>query len=98
MYFAMNMPHYLIRASEVAGSIISRTRDLYAAFVSTLDERVQRLVKYLEDSGLRDNTIIIYQSDERAFRRERALWRCGSQTIAAENSACSKVAFRCFTC
>ena len=66
LYFAMNMPHYPYQADvkwldRYKG--LPYPRNLYAAFVSTLDERIGRLVKKVNDLGLRERTIIIFQSD-----------------------------------
>jgi arylsulfatase A len=75
MYFAINMPHYPYQGEQKWLDHYRKLpfpRNLYAAFVSTLDERVQRLVKFLEDSGLRENTIIVYQSDNGHSVEERA--------------------------
>jgi arylsulfatase A-like enzyme len=62
----MNMPHYPYQGEpkwlERYGSL-KPPRNLYAAFVSTLDERVGRLIAKLDSLGLRDKTILIYQSD-----------------------------------
>jgi arylsulfatase A-like enzyme len=81
MYFAMNMPHYPYQGEPKwleHYKNLPYPRNLYAAFVSTLDERVQRLMKFLEDSGLRDNTIIVYQSDNGHSVEERAHYGGGS--------------------
>lgn len=77
MYFAINMPHYPYQGEDkwlqyYKEKNVPYPRNLYAAFVSTLDERVQRLVKFLEDSGLRERTIIVYQSDNGHSVEERA--------------------------
>lgn len=51
MYFAINMPHYPYQGDEKwlrHYRTLPYPRNLYAAFVSTLDERVDRLVKYLD--------------------------------------------------
>lgn len=81
MYFAMNMPHYPYQG-EVKWlqhyQNLPYPRNLYAAFVSTLDERVQQLLKYLEESGLRERTIIVYQSDNGHSVEERAHFGGGS--------------------
>src|SRR5208283_645778 len=53
-------------------------RDLYAAFLSTSDDRVGRLIKFLKDSGLRERTIIAYQSDNGYSVEDRAHWGGGS--------------------
>ena len=81
MYFAINMPHYPYQGEEKWLQYYKNVpypRNLYAAFVSTLDDRVGRLTKFLEDSGLRDNTIIIYQSDNGHSVEERAHFGGGS--------------------
>lgn len=75
MYFAINMPHYPYQGEPKwleHYKNLPYPRNLYAAFVSTLDERVQQLVKYLDDNGLREKTIIIYQSDNGHSVEERA--------------------------
>jgi arylsulfatase A-like enzyme len=81
MYFAINMPHYPYQGDEKWLKYyqpLPFPRRLYAAFVSTLDERVQRLVQYLEESGLRERTIIVYQSDNGHSVEERAHFGGGS--------------------
>lgn len=81
MYFAINMPHYPYQGEEKwlkHYKNLPFPRNLYAAFVSTLDDRVSRLTKFLDDSGLRDNTIIIYQSDNGHSVEERAHFGGGS--------------------
>ena len=81
IYFAINMPHYPYQGDEKwlkYYHYLPYPRNLYAAFVSTLDDRVQLLLKFLDDSGLRDNTIIIYQSDNGHSVEERAHYGGGS--------------------
>jgi arylsulfatase A-like enzyme len=81
MYFAINMPHYPYQGDEKwlrHYRTLPYPRNLYAASVSTLDERVDRLVKYLEGAGLRKETIIIYQSDNGHSVEERAHFGGGS--------------------
>jgi len=75
IYFAINMPHYPYQGDA---KWLERYKNLpyprrqYAAFVSTLDERIQKLTKFLDDTGLRKNTILIYQSDNGHSTEERA--------------------------
>lgn len=75
LYFAMNMPHYPYQGDV---KWLERYRDLpyprnlYAAFVSTLDERIGRLISKVDDLGLRENTLIIFQSDNGHSTEERA--------------------------
>jgi arylsulfatase A-like enzyme len=75
LYFAINMPHYPYQGEEKwlrRYAKLPYPRNLYAAFVSTLDDRVGQLVAFLERLGQRDNTIIVYQSDNGHSVEERA--------------------------
>ncbi len=75
MYFAINMPHYPYQGEAKwleRYKNLPYPRNLYAAFVSTLDERIGQLVAFLEKNGLRDKTILIYQSDNGHSVEERA--------------------------
>ena len=66
IYFAINAPHYpyqgdadwLERYAEVPAP-----RKLYGAFLSSIDERIGRLLAGLEELGLADDTIVVVQSD-----------------------------------
>lgn len=81
MYFAMNMPHYPYQGDPKWLAYYSKLpypRNLYAAFLSTLDDHLRELLKYLEDAGLRDHTIIIFQSDNGHSVEERAHYGGGS--------------------
>jgi arylsulfatase A-like enzyme len=51
---------------------------MYAEFVSTMDERIGRVLEALENWGLRDNTLIIFQSDHGHSAEERAFFGGGS--------------------
>jgi len=77
MYFAINVPHYPYQGDPkwldyYKEKNVAYPRDLYAAWVSTLDDRVARLMKYLDDTGLRSNTIVVYQSDNGYSTEARA--------------------------
>ena len=83
LYFAINAPHYPYQGSEkwlnyYKQKGISYPRDLYAAFVSTLDETIGTLLKKIEDLGLRENTIVVFQSDQGHSVEERAHFGGGS--------------------
>jgi len=43
--------------------VSARTMEAYAGMVDALDHEIGRLVKYLEDSGQLDNTLIVFLSD-----------------------------------
>jgi arylsulfatase A len=81
IYFAINMPHYPYQGDPKWLQYyhdLPYPRNLYAAFVSTLDDHIAQLTKFLDDSGLRDNTIIAYQSDNGHSTEERAHYGGGS--------------------
>ncbi len=67
MYFAINLPHYPLQPTQKWRDYyqhLEMPRRDYAAFVSVVDERVGELVQSLEQLGIRDQTIIIFQSDQ----------------------------------
>jgi arylsulfatase A-like enzyme len=75
LYFALNMPHYPYQAEPKwleHYRNLPYPRNLYAAFVSTLDDRIGALLKTVDDLGLREQTIIIFQSDNGHSVEERA--------------------------
>jgi arylsulfatase A-like enzyme len=81
MYFAINMPHYPYQGDPKwleRYRNLPYPRKLYAAFVSTLDERVGQLLQHLDSLGLRDRTILIYQSDNGHSVEERAHYGGGN--------------------
>ena len=81
MYFALNNPHYPLQPDPKWQSHykdLPQPRRDYAAFVSTMDERIGALLKHLEEVGLRENTIIIFQSDHGHSVEERAFGGGGS--------------------
>lgn len=66
IYWAVNMPHYPIQPKVKwldHYSHLPDPRRMYAAFVSTFDEYLGEILSFLDDQGLSENTIIIYQSD-----------------------------------
>ncbi|MDR3404143.1 MAG: sulfatase-like hydrolase/transferase [Chthoniobacter sp.] len=84
VYFALNMPHYpyqgeakwLERYKDLA-----YPRNLYAAFLSSCDERIGALLKKVDDLGLREKTIIVFQSDNGHSTEERAHFGGGSAGV-----------------
>lgn len=66
MYYAINLPHYPLQPTakwrEHYRNLPHPRKD-YAAFVSTIDERVGHLMNTLDSLKLRENTIVIFQSD-----------------------------------
>ena len=74
VYWANNMPHYPLQGTakwrEVYKDLPS-PRDKYNAFVSTLDERIGRVIAKIDQLGLREKTLIIFQSDHGHSTEER---------------------------
>ncbi len=93
LYFAMNMPHYPYQGDEkwlkyYKDKGVESPRDLYAAFLSTQDDRVGQLMDKLESLGLKENTIIIFQSDNGHSTEERAFFGGGSAGIYRGAKSC----------
>ena len=75
LYYAINLPHYPLQPTanwRKHYEDLPHPRSDYAAFVSTIDERVGRLTATLDSLGLRENTIIIFQSDHGHSVEDRA--------------------------
>jgi len=77
IFFAMNTPHYpyqgyakWIKYYREKG--VKHPRDLYAAFLTTQDEKIGELIGLLEEHDLREDTIIIFQSDNGHSTETRA--------------------------
>ena len=54
--------------------IEARKMEIYAAMVDNLDHNVGRLIDYLRESGLYDNTLIVFMSDNGAAGENHALF------------------------
>lgn len=81
IYFALNMPHYPYQGDAKwldRYKDLQYPRNLYAAFLSSCDERIGALLKKVDDLGLRDETIVILQSDNGHSTEERAHFGGGS--------------------
>ena len=81
VYFALNMPHYPYQGDPKwleRFKDLPYPRNLYAAFVSTLDERIGAVLKKVDDLGLRERTIVVFQSDNGHSTEERAHFGGGS--------------------
>jgi arylsulfatase A-like enzyme len=81
LYFAINAPHYPYQGDPKWLEHYARLkypRNLYAAFLSTMDERIGRLMEKLDTLGLRQRTIVIVQSDHGHSTEERACFGGGS--------------------
>lgn len=75
MYLPFNVPHYPMQGeaeyrAQYAGT--EEPRKAYAAFVSTLDEKIGDVIRKVDALGLRENTLIIFMSDNGHSVEERA--------------------------
>ena len=72
MYLAFNAPHtpyqapqaYLDRYPDVADP----NRQAYDAMVTAMDEQIGRVLAALDEKGMRDNTIVVFHSDNGGVR------------------------------
>lgn len=84
IYWAFNAPHYPYQGTK---KWLDYYKDLptprkeYAAFISNTDEKIGAVLDYLEQHQLREDTIIIFQSDHGHSIEERAFWGGGSAGI-----------------
>jgi arylsulfatase A len=81
LYFAINLPHYPYQGDEKwlrHYHALPYPRNLYAAFVSTMDERIGVLLKKMAGLKLRERTIVIFQSDNGYSVEDRAHFGGGS--------------------
>ena len=80
----INAPHYPYQGEPkwlAQYAALKHPRNLYAAFLSTMDERIGGLMKKLDSLGLRQRTIVIVQSDHGHSTEERAFFGGGSSGI-----------------
>lgn len=81
LYWAINAPHYPMQGTgkwRDKYKNLPSPRRQYAAFVSTVDEKVGELLAALDRFGLRENTLVIFQSDHGHSTEERAFWGGGN--------------------
>ena len=84
MYFAMNIPHYPLQGTEKWRQHykdLEAPRRMYATLISTMDEMIGKLVGKVESLGLREDTIIVFQSDHGHSQEERTFGGGGSAGI-----------------
>lgn len=72
LYLAFNAPHTPYQAPQEYidrfKNIEDPTRRTYAAMISCLDDQVGRVVQTLDKTGQRDNTLIVFHSDNGGTR------------------------------
>lgn len=81
IYYALNTPHYPYQGDARwlhQFKHLPYPRNLYAAFLAAQDERLGAVFATVDALGLRDRTIIIFQSDNGHSTEERAHFGGGS--------------------
>lgn len=81
VYWAINWPHYPLQGTakwREHYKDLPHPRNKYAAFVSSIDDLLGELLDHLESSGLRENTLIVFQSDHGHSVEERTFDGGGS--------------------
>jgi arylsulfatase A len=81
LYWAINVPHYPLQGTaywRARYTHLDAPRRMYAEFVSTMDERVGRVLDRLDALGLREKTLVIFQSDQGHSTEERAFFGGGN--------------------
>jgi len=75
LYLAFTAPHAPYQAPKAwldrYAHIADRDRRAYAAMIGSMDEQIGRVVAALDAKGLRDNTLIVFQSDNGGPRDAR---------------------------
>lgn len=75
VYCSFNVPHYPYQGDvkwlDYYCHVPSPRRE-YISFVSTMDERVGRIVEKLKEEGIYENTVLIFQADQGYSVEERA--------------------------
>lgn len=81
LYYAINLPHYPLQPDEKWRKHyknLESPRKEYAAFITTIDERIGQLLKKLDELNIRENTVVIFQSDHGYSTEERTFGGGGS--------------------
>ena len=66
LYWAINWPHYPLQGKDKWREHYKdhpHPRDKYGAFISSMDEIIGKVVSHVEKLGLREDTLIVFQSD-----------------------------------
>lgn len=80
LYLPFNIPHYPLQPQlrdRDRYANVPEPRHSYAALVSSLDEKIGLIIDKIDALGLRENTIILLQSDHGHSVEERAMWGGG---------------------
>lgn len=68
------MHHYTGQVKDLPEESIRNAREVYYALITEFDEYVGRILDYLDESGLAENTVVFYFSDHGEMAGEHGLW------------------------
>ncbi len=91
LYWAINWPHYPLQGTakwREKYKDLPHPRSKYATFVSTCDEMIGRVLDHLESKGLRENTLVVFQSDHGHSIEQRTFGGGGSAGPYRGHKAC----------
>lgn len=77
LYCAFNVPHYPEQSDPKFAKMyddMAMPRRSYASMITTTDDRIGQVLKTLETWGLRDNTLVIFMSDNGHSTEEFHNW------------------------
>ncbi|TWU40547.1 sulfatase-like hydrolase/transferase [Novipirellula artificiosorum] len=81
LYWALNIPHYPMQGENRWRQHyrhLESPRRQYAELVSTMDEKIGLVLDHLEELGLTDKTLVVFQSDHGHSTEERAFFGGGN--------------------
>jgi arylsulfatase A len=87
LYLPFNIPHYPLQATNAWRTYYRQALDQkempenryhYAALVSTMDEKIGEILGFLDEIGVRENTLVVFLSDHGHSTEERAMFGGGS--------------------
>jgi arylsulfatase A-like enzyme len=81
IYWAFNAPHYPYQGTQKWMDYykdLPTPRKEYAAFISNTDEKIGAVLDHIDQLGLAEETIVIFQSDHGHSLEERAFWGGGN--------------------
>ena len=89
LYLTFNSPHtpyqapqeYLDKYKDIADP----SRRAYAASITAMDDQIGRVLEALEKQGMRDNTIVFFQSDNGGTRNKMFAGERAAATIPCNN-------------
>jgi arylsulfatase A-like enzyme len=98
LYFSSNYPHYPLQGDKKWLDYyknLPSPRNKYAAMVSTIDEKIGYVLDHLEKENLKENTILIFMSDN-GYSTEERTWGGGGSAgpLRGAKFSCYEGGFR----